>query len=130
MSKDIRRADELYNNIEKLSSDLDTKISARGTNSLDHWLKSAWNYGDSKETSKLYLKNAKMIITMWGGNDHLNDYASRAWHGMYKEFYWPRWKMFLRALRESSISNKPFDELKERGLIKDWEEKWCNALEF
>ncbi len=64
---------------------------------------------------------------MWGGEGHLNDYASRAWQGMYKEFYWPRWDMFLQALRESTLNNKPFDELKERQLIKEWEINWCHS---
>jgi alpha-N-acetylglucosaminidase len=43
---------------------------------------------------------------------------------MYKGFYWPRWKMFLEALKKSAVNNTPFDEMKERELIKNWEIKW------
>ncbi|WP_111307888.1 alpha-N-acetylglucosaminidase [Confluentibacter sediminis] len=128
--KDIEKADSLYNEIEKQALDIDAMLSGQPLNSLNNWLTSAWNYGESNQTSKIYLKNAKMLITMWGGMDHLNDYASRAWQGMYKEFYWPRWNMFLRALRTSAVNNTPFDELKERQLIKEWETDWCNSIEM
>jgi alpha-N-acetylglucosaminidase len=128
--KEITKADELFRNIEKQSSDLDAMISGQPLNNLNYWLRSAWNYGTTTAASKLYVKNAKTLITLWGGEGHLNDYASRSWHGMYKEFYWPRWKMFLQALRASAVTNKPFDEVKERELIKEWEIKWCDSEEM
>ncbi|MFV8325862.1 alpha-N-acetylglucosaminidase [Flavobacterium sp. ZS1P14] len=128
--KEITKADKLYNNIEQQSAAIDAMLSGQPLNNLNYWLKSAWNYGTTTATSKLYLKNAKMLITLWGGEGHLNDYASRSWQGMYQEFYWPRWKMFLQALRASSITNKPFDEVKERELIKEWEIKWCDSAQL
>ncbi|MFG6686052.1 alpha-N-acetylglucosaminidase [Mariniflexile sp. HNIBRBA6329] len=124
--KEIEKGDFLLSEIQKNAFKIDDMLSGQPLNNLNYWLTSAWNYGNSSETSKIYLKNAKMLITMWGGEGHLNDYASRSWKGMYKEFYWPRWNMFLEALRESVLNNTPFDELKERELIKEWETKWCN----
>ncbi|MGO4770502.1 alpha-N-acetylglucosaminidase [Flavobacterium sp. W22_SRS_FK3] len=129
-SKDVKKGDELFKKIEKQALDIDNIMSGQPLNNLNYWLKSAWDYGNSDAESKLYLKNAKTLITLWGGEGHLNDYASRAWKGMYKEFYWPRWKMFLQAQRESVIKNIPFDELKERESIKQWEVKWCKSKEM
>jgi len=128
--KDIKKGDDLFKKIEKQALDIDDIISGQPLNNLNYWLKSAWDYGNSVNESKLYLKNAKTLITLWGGEGHLNDYASRAWKGMYKEFYWPRWKMFLEAQRESAINNTPFDEEKVRASIKQWEEKWCEGKEM
>jgi alpha-N-acetylglucosaminidase len=128
--KEIAKADELLKQIEKQALDIDKMISEQPLNNLHNWLKSASDYGSSPEESKLYIKNAKTLITLWGGEGHLNDYASRSWNGMYKEFYWPRWKMFLKALRESKINNTAFDEDKERELIKKWELKWCESNEM
>jgi alpha-N-acetylglucosaminidase len=99
-------------------------------NDLSYWLQSAWDYGSNAEVSKLYVKNAKTLITLWGGEGHLNDYASRSWRGMYAEFYWPRWKMFLQALRASEISKSPFVEEDVRASIKKWEIKWCESPEM
>jgi alpha-N-acetylglucosaminidase len=128
--KDIAKGDELFKRIEKQAFDTDSMISGQPFNNLSYWLKSAWDYGSSVDTSKLYLKNAKTLITLWGGEGHLNDYASRSWHGMYKGFYWPRWKMFLEAQRTAAINNTEFDELKVAESIKQWEIKWCGSKEM
>lgn len=128
--KDIKKGDELFKRIEQQALDIDNLMSGQPLNSLSYWLKSAWDYGSSAQESKLYLKNAKMLITLWGGEGHLNDYASRSWKGMYKEFYWPRWKMFLQAQRESAVNNTSFDESKVRETIKQWEIKWCDSPEM
>lgn len=122
--KDIAKGDQLFKKIEKQALDIDKMMAQQPLNSLDQWVKSASEYGSSPEVSNLYVKNAKTLITLWGGEGHLNDYASRSWNGMYKGFYWPRWKMFLVAQKKSTVDNAPFDETKERELIKNWEIKW------
>ncbi|WP_417941124.1 alpha-N-acetylglucosaminidase [Flavobacterium sp. RS13.1] len=129
-SNDIKKGDDLFKEIEKTAFDIDRMMSGQPLNNLNYWLKSAWDYGNSPDASRIYLKNAKALITLWGGEGHLNDYASRAWKGMYKDFYWPRWKMFLQAQRESAVSKAPFDEAKVRASIKQWEEKWCESREM
>lgn len=129
-SNDLAKADALYQKIEQQALEIDQIISGQPLNNLKYWLQSAWDFGSTSDESKLYLKNAKTLITLWGGEGHLNDYASRAWSGMYKDFYWPRWKMFLQAVRESAVNHQPFDELKERETIKQWETKWCENQEI
>ncbi|PXY42180.1 alpha-N-acetylglucosaminidase [Flavobacterium cheongpyeongense] len=128
--KDLKKGDELFGKIEKQALDIDKMMSGQPLNSLNNWLKSASAYGTTPAESKLYVKNAKTLITLWGGEGHLNDYASRSWKGMYKDFYWPRWRMFLQAQRESAIKNTSFDEEKVRASIKNWEEKWCESNEM
>ncbi|WP_281233972.1 alpha-N-acetylglucosaminidase [Flavobacterium gelatinilyticum] len=122
--KDIEKGDKLFKQIEKQALDIDNIMIGQPLNSLDNWVKTASDYGTSSAESKLYVKNAKTLITLWGGAGHLNDYASRSWRGMYKGFYWPRWKMFLEAYKKSIVENTPFDETKERETIKNWEIKW------
>ncbi|GAA6773940.1 alpha-N-acetylglucosaminidase [Flavobacterium sp. CGRL2] len=125
--KDVIKGDQLFKKIEKQALEIDKMMSGQPLNSLDQWVKSASDYGSSAEVSKLYVKNAKTLITLWGGEGHLNDYASRSWQGMYKGFYWPRWKMFLEAFRKSVVNNTQFDESNERELIKNWEIKWTES---
>ncbi|WP_427874385.1 alpha-N-acetylglucosaminidase [Flavobacterium sp. MMS24-S5] len=125
--KNIEKGDQLFKKIEKQALDIDKIMAGQPLNSLDQWVKSASDYGSSPEVSSLYVKNAKTLITLWGGEGHLNDYASRSWKGMYKGFYWPRWKMFLEALRKASVDNTPFDENKERESIKNWEINWTES---
>ncbi|MFC4476412.1 alpha-N-acetylglucosaminidase [Flavobacterium chungangensis] len=125
--KNIEKGDQLFKKIEKQALDIDKIMAGQPLNGLDQWVKSASDYGSSPEVSSLYIKNAKTLITLWGGEGHLNDYASRSWKGMYKGFYWPRWKMFLEALRKASVDNTPFDENKERESIKNWEINWTES---
>jgi alpha-N-acetylglucosaminidase len=125
--KDITKADQLFKKIQKQALAIDNIMTGQPLNSLDNWVESAAEYASSPQVAQLYVKNAKTLITLWGGEGHLNDYASRSWKGMYKGFYWPRWKMFLQALRESAVDNTPFDEVKERQLIKNWEIKWSES---
>ncbi len=122
--KNLEKADVLADEIKHLVFHTDSIISKQPLNRLDNWLNAAKNYAVSEPASELYTKNAKMLITLWGGNGNLNDYASRAWNGSYKEFYWPRWKMFLQALREATNENQAFNESMEIQRIKDWEVKW------
>lgn len=125
--KNIAKGDELFKKIEKQALHIDAIMSGQPLNSLDQWVKSASDYGSSPEVSSLYVKNAKTLITLWGGEGHLNDYASRSWKGMYKGFYWLRWKMFLEALKKASINNTSFDENRERESIKNWEINWTES---
>lgn len=58
-----------------------------------------------EEVRALMKKNALSIITRWGNGDgpiELSDYASRAWSGMYSEYYAPRWKMFFELLSNAT----------------------------
>jgi len=125
--KDITKGDLLFKKIEKQALDIDNIMIGQPLNSLDNWVKTASAYGSSSAESKLYVKNAKTLITLWGGEGHLNDYASRSWRGMYRGFYWPRWKMFLLAMKESAINNSQFNETKERESIKNWEINWTES---
>ena len=48
----------------------------------------------------LELNNARTLITTWGEEVNANqgglrDYSYRAWGGMLKDFYYPRWKYFF-----------------------------------
>jgi alpha-N-acetylglucosaminidase len=126
-SNDIKKGDALFKEIEKNALNIDKMLSGEPLNDLNYWIKSASDYGSTPEESKLYVKNAKTLITLWGGEGHLNDYASRSWRGMYKDFYWPRWKMFLQALKTAKVNKTPFAESNESELIKQWEIKWCNS---
>ena len=61
-------------------------------------------------------------MTLWGGDGGLADYASKAWQGLYRDFYLPRWSQFLDALR--AAGEGPFDEAKVVTGIAAWEQAW------
>lgn len=57
--KDISKGDQLFKEIEKQVLETDKIMSGQPLNSLDQWVKSASEYGDTPEVSKLYAKMPK-----------------------------------------------------------------------
>ena len=68
---------------------------------VETWIEAADKLGGKyEEASKLYRKNAAMLITVWGDSiaankGGLHDYSHREWGGIIRELYYPRWKAFF-----------------------------------
>ena len=77
---------------------------------------------DTPADARAYVVNAKAQVTIWGGDGGLADYASKAWQGLYRDFYLPRWSQFLDALRTAGAA--PFDEGPVVRGIAAWEQAW------
>jgi alpha-N-acetylglucosaminidase len=88
--------------------------------SLATWIAEARAYGDTPAERDYYEKNARAQVTVWGGSGNLHDYASKAWQGLYRDFYLPRWTMLFGALRSST----PFDPAATTAKIIAWENAW------
>lgn len=89
---------------------------------LSSWIEAARAYGDNPADAAAYVRNAKTQVTVWGGQGNLSDYASKAWQGLYRHYYWPRWSRFLAALRAAGTG--PFDESAVVSDIQAWEQAW------
>jgi len=120
---DPDRGDLLTGKILTLVEGVDLLLGTQ-PESLTTWLGAAQKYATNAAESAYYVHNAKTQITIWGGEDSLKDYASKAWQGMYKDFYWPRWEIFIIQLKQSILSGEPFDENKTRLYILKWEKQW------
>lgn len=89
---------------------------------LASWIDAARAYADNPADAAAYVRNAKAQVTVWGGQGNLSDYASKAWQGLYRHYYWPRWSMLLDAVR--AAGSRPFDETKVIAEIEAWEQAW------
>ena len=49
--------------------------------------------------------NARNQITMWGPHQNIEDYASKEWSGLVKDYYLERWNLFFKYAEEA-VSNK------------------------
>jgi alpha-N-acetylglucosaminidase len=92
---------------------------------LASWLAMASAYGTTTEDKRLYVANAKLQVSRWGGEGNLADYASKAWQGMYRGYYLPRWTMFLDGMRASALAGRTFDEAAMLQRIRIWEADWA-----
>ena len=103
--------------MKEILNDLDKLNAFHPYCSLDKWIDDARKMGDSPQLKDYYEKNARNLITTWGGS--LNDYASRSWAGLISDYYAKRWEVyidtFIKAVGEGvEVDQKQLeDELKE-----------------
>ncbi|HEY3781203.1 MAG TPA: alpha-N-acetylglucosaminidase [Fimbriimonadaceae bacterium] len=95
--------------------DLDRLMATREEHRLSTWLNMAKAMGQTAEVKALYEKNARLLITAWGG-PYLFDYAIKEWAGLIADFHAERWKMW-------------FDWTEGRGNepnFASWELEWAS----
>ncbi|ESQ85038.1 hypothetical protein AEAC466_04850 [Asticcacaulis sp. AC466] len=125
-SGDLAKGDAYVKRLTDLVLRLDSLLGAQ-QETLSSWIDDARAYGDTAAEQAYYVENAKAQVTVWGGKGNLNDYASKAWQGLYASFYLPRWTRFFAALRQSIIDKTPFDQARFTMTITDWEHEWVRA---
>jgi alpha-N-acetylglucosaminidase len=121
---DLAAGDAGRRQIEALALAIDGLLGVQ-PETLVTWIDAARAYGDTPADARAYVLNAKAQVTMWGGEGNLNDYASKAWQGLYRDFYLPRWSRFLDALRAAGTGS--FDEAAVVRDVAAWEHAWVDA---
>lgn len=127
-ANDFAKGDELMTSIDVAVAKLDNLLGFH-QESLHTWLSDASAYGETEQESAYYINNARLQITQWGG-PKLKDYASKAWQGMYKDYYLPRWKMYLSAYRIAQVTQTPFDDASMQEALINWERDWIKQTEI
>jgi alpha-N-acetylglucosaminidase len=100
----------------------DSLMSTRREFLLGTWLAAAKAMGNTDEEKKLCERNARLLITSWGPDDSataVRDYAFKEWSGLLKDFYRPRWEMFIDDL-DVRLHGKPGHEIDYFGFEKKW----------
>lgn len=114
----------------RLISDMDILLATRKDFLLGTWLESAKNMGDNEAEKKLYEKNARDLITLWGDkNCKIHEYACKQWSGMLNGFYKIRWEMFNEQVCSDLKNGRKFDQKSFDNKMKDWEWSWINSNE-
>lgn len=121
---DISAGDRARRQIETLALAVDALLGVQ-PETLATWIDDARAYGDTPADAAAYVANAKAQVTVWGGEGNLNDYASKAWQGLYRDFYLPRWSRFLDALKAAGTGS--FDEAVVTRDGVAWERAWVAA---
>ena len=104
--------------------DMDTILLSNQYFLLGHWLNSAKALATNAQESKLYEYNARNQITLWGPNANIEDYANKMWGGLVKNYYKPRWELFVSFLVNAISQKTHFDQNKFDAALFDQEMKW------
>jgi alpha-N-acetylglucosaminidase len=106
--KDLAKFRVVTNEFLDLMRDQDLLLSTRKEFLLGPWIEAARSKGTNKEERKLFERNARSQITIWGNHGSsetggLHDYANKEWSGLISDFYLPRWEMYFKELARQII---------------------------
>ncbi len=107
----------------ELILDQDKLLGTRKEFLLGAWLKDARNLGRTESEKELFEFNARTLITLWGNeeaSESLHEYSHREWAGLIRDFYYPRWEMYISSLRKALKNNENPQEIN----WYTWEYAW------
>ena len=89
---------------------------------VDRWIAAAESWASTPQEKEYYRRNAWRLLTTWGHNERLGDYASRLWSGLISQYYLPRWKMFIEEELRALEIGVPFDNAAFQARCWAWEQ--------
>jgi alpha-N-acetylglucosaminidase len=113
----------------ELIRDLDELLATRSEYLLGCWLEDARRWGGNPEERDRLEWNARRVITVWGDQPLIRDYARREWSGMLMGFYLKRWESFFEALDKAIVTGVAFNEKAFDLELLDWERHWADQHE-
>jgi len=94
---------------------IDALMNLRMDRRLETWVDAAQSWARSPDEKSYYDRDSRRLITFWGWPD-LNDYGSRVWSGLIRDYYAGRWRAFFDALQGNRVPD-----------LDTWEEDWLLA---
>ena len=91
---------------------MDALLYVRPDRRLETWINDARSWATSAGEAAYYDSNSRLIITFWGWKE-LEDYASRLWSGLIRDYYAARWTVFFAGLSGSGGHS-----------LEEWTQNW------
>ncbi|HZZ74276.1 MAG TPA: alpha-N-acetylglucosaminidase C-terminal domain-containing protein, partial [Puia sp.] len=126
-AKDVVAYKRYSDEFLQIISDMDSLLGTRKDFLLGQWISDARSFGNNPAEKSLYERNARDLITLWGGvNSPLHEYSCRQWSGLLNDFYKKRWEIFFEWTTDSLNSGTAFDPETFGKYISQWEWEWVN----
>lgn len=124
VGRNLTELPRLISQFKDLFNDTDAILATSSDFLLGRWLESAKSWApDNTTEQRLCEFNARNQITLWGPGGQIVDYANKQWSGMMKDFYLPRWSLFLDELMKAAVTGSKFNEAKVKRRIFEVVEK-------
>jgi hypothetical protein len=114
--KDVSEFEVLTKKFLSIADKMELTAGGNKYYMLGRWLSNAEQLGKNADdfSKHLYEINAKSLITTWGSYNQcetggLHDYSNRQWSGLIKDYYKPRWEIWLNE-RIKELKNEPADK--------------------
>lgn len=123
-SGNIEEAESLGKMMLELVHDIDDLTACEPQFRLDRWLDEASSYGVTEDESAYYRRNARTLLTTWGNECSIREYASKCWNGLLSSYYAPRWEMFIDEILSCIRENRKYDEKEFFTILTEFENRW------
>src|SRR5690606_8153538 len=90
---------------------------------LGPWIEAARAAATSEAEADRLEEDARALISYWGGDISLMDYANREWAGLISTYYQPRWERYFAALDAKLASGTPVPSFNWRQFGVEWSKR-------
>ena len=125
-NRDIKEMKRQVKIANQLFEDVDMLLNTHPAFMLGPWIEAARDWGTTKEEKDYYERQARTILTIWGG-PVLNDYANRMWGGLVGDYYAKRWNLFFEAVIKAVKEGREFDEKAFSEELSKFEHAWTES---
>ena len=95
---------------------------------IGKWINYARRFGVTVDQKDYYERSARTLLTTWGGG--LLEYADRDSTGLMRDYYLPRWELFLNELEKSlKDENYKVDMKKINKQFSKHEKAWARGVD-
>ena len=133
-NKDLAAAKAIKERMSSVFDDLDALLACAPELNLQPWNEAARSWGRTQEEKDYYERCARTILTVWGNNRGLTDYANRQWAGLVKTYYKPRWMMFcndiIAGIEDGKLVSEPNYDHRLRYHEINWTEPARTRIEY
>jgi alpha-N-acetylglucosaminidase len=113
--------------MQMLLGNIDALCSTHPYADVATWISDARNLAKTDEVADYYERNARNLITTWGGR--LNDYASRTLSGLTSQYYAGRWQIYIDAVMDAVSNGQELDAAQLASRLKSFEELWTSPAQ-
>jgi alpha-N-acetylglucosaminidase len=119
----VSQAEPASRTLLNIISGLDRLLGTNPNYLLGMWTTRATDRATSKNESELFMYNARNQVTLWGPTGQITDYAAKAWHGLYGEYYYMRWKSMIQSTFSQGVQN--WNSYSFDYTLLQAEQAWC-----
>jgi alpha-N-acetylglucosaminidase len=93
---------------------------------LGRWINKAIKIAPDAKYQGLFEFNARNQITLWGPDGNINDYAAKSWAGLYIDYYYHRWKLFIDEVIDAVKTGTEFNYDQYKAHAMNFSKNWQN----
>ncbi|UDQ98478.1 alpha-N-acetylglucosaminidase TIM-barrel domain-containing protein [Lentisphaerota bacterium WC36G] len=127
-SRDLVKFEKNKKLFIEIALDQDNLMKTRDEFLIGKWIHFARRFGTTVDQKDYYERSARTLLTTWGGG--LLEYANRDSAGLMRDYYLPRWELFLVEL-EKNLKDPSYkvDMKKINSQFHRHEQAWANSTD-